>query len=260
MSKRRESPFTPPVMPRTLQKISATLSGLLFVVCVPLFLITAVVAWAFNDPGLYYRGFQKYDVSRMTGITEADLRQVGAELRGYFNSHEEPLSVQTRVYGKEQELFNEREVLHMKDVKHLVWGVYVIALLSGLYLAGAIITSLKRRGRYAYRQLARRAVWGGGLTVGLIVLFGLFAVTGFDSLFTAFHRISFANDLWQLDPRRDYLVMLFPLGFWFDATVSVALRAIAGALALMAAGSVLLLYFSRKLGTTLEGGAGTGAT
>ena len=84
---------------------------------------------------------------------------------------------------------------------------------------------------------------GGGVTVGLIVLFGLFALTGFDSLFTTFHRISFANNLWQLDPRRDYLLMLFPLGFWFDATVSVALRAIAGALIFMAAGSGLLVYW-----------------
>ena len=240
-------------MSNIIRQIAATLSGLTFVVCVPLFLITAAVAWAFNDPGLYQRGFQKYNVSRVTGITEADLREVGAELRGYFNSRDEPLSIKARVYGEEQELFNEREVLHMRDVKHLVWGVYVIALLSCLYLAGMIFSSLKRRSRYDYRQLARRAVCGGGVTIGLIVAFGLFALTGFDSLFTTFHRISFANDLWQLDPRRDYLVMLFPLGFWFDATVLVALRAIAGALLLMAAGSGFLLYWRNATPTDPSG-------
>ena len=240
-------------MPSIFRQIAATLSGAIFVVCVPLFLITAAVAWAFNDLGLYQRGFQKYNVSKVTGIAEADLSQVGRELRGYFNSPEEPLSIKTRVYGAEQELFNEREVLHMKDVKHLVWGVYVIALLSGVYLAGTIFSSLKRRSRYAGQQLARRAVWGGGLTVGLIVLFGLFAITGFDSLFTTFHRISFANDLWQLDPRRDYLLMLFPLGFWFDATVLVALRAIAGALVLMAVGSGSLLYWRYTTSADLSG-------
>ncbi len=225
--------------------------------CVPLFLVTASVAWAFNDLGLYQRGFQKYNVSRVTGIAETDLRQVGKELRGYFNSPEEPLLIKTRVYGEEQELFNEREVLHMKDVKHLVWGVYAIALLSCLYLAGMIFCSLKRRSRHACWQLAKRTIWGGGLTVGMIVLFGLFAITGFDSLFTTFHRISFANDLWQLDPRSDHLVMLFPLGFWFDATVSVVLRAIAGALILMAVGSGLLMYW-RYAERRPESDAGTG--
>ena len=227
----------------TLRKMAATLSGPIFVACVPLFLVTGAVSWAFNDPGLYYRGFQKYNVSRMTGINESDLRQVGAELRSYFNFGNEPLSIKARVYGEEWELFNEREVLHMRDVKRLVWGVYVIALLSGLYLAGVTGWDLTRRRRYACRLWARRAIWGGGVTVGLIGLFGLFALTGFDSLFTTFHRISFANDLWQLDPRRDHLLMLFPLGFWFDATVSVALRAIAGALIFMAAGSGLFLYW-----------------
>ena len=107
---------------------------------------------------------------------------------------------------------------------------------------------MTRRRRYACRLWARRAIWGGGVTVGLIVLFGLFALTEFDSLFTTFHRISFANDLWQLDPRRDYLLMLFPLGFWFDATVAVVLRAIAGALIFMAAGSGLLVYW--RIGST----------
>ena len=235
-------------MPSTLGKIVATLSGPIFVACVPLYLVTVAVSWAFNDPGLYYRGFQKYNVSRVTGINESDLRQVGAELRSYFNSGNEPLSIKARVYGEELELFNEREVPHMRDVKRLVWGVYVIALLSGLYLAAVTVWDLTRRRRYACRLWARRAIWGGGVTVGLIVLFGLFALTGFDSLFTTFHRISFANDLWQLDPRRDYLLMLFPLGFWFDATVAVVLRAIAGALIFMAAGSGLLVYW--RIGST----------
>ena len=31
--------------------------------------------------------------------------------------------------------------------------------------------------------------------------------------------LSFANDLWQLDPRTDYLVRMVPQGFWLGATV-----------------------------------------
>ena len=76
--------------PSTLGKMVATFFGPIFVACVPLFLVTVAVSWAFNDPGLYYRGFQKYNVSRVTGINESDLRQVGAELRSYFNSGNEP--------------------------------------------------------------------------------------------------------------------------------------------------------------------------
>ena len=215
---------------------AASVSALVFVACIPLFLVTASVAWAFNDPGLYHRGFEKYKVSAASGISEEDLREVGAAFRAYFNSRQETLAIQTRVYGEKRELFNEREVHHMRDVKRLVWGVYVIAAITGVYLAITTVRWL-RSGHWGHRRLlARCAVWGGCVTVGAIVLFGLFTLSGFEAVFTLFHRISFTNDLWQLDPRRDYLVILFPLGFWFDATVSVALSAVAGALALIAAG------------------------
>ena len=229
--------------------IRALVSGGLFVLCVPLFLICASVAWAFNDPGVYHRGFQKYHVSAYSGVEEQGLREVGAGLRDYFNSLDEPLDIRARVYGEERALFNDREVHHMRDVKRLVWGVYAIAVLTGLYLAWCAAWTLTSGDGDALRRLARRSVWGGGITVAVIVLFGVFALTGFAALFTLFHQVSFTNDLWQLDPRTDYLLVLFPLGFWFDATVTVALRAAAGALALIAAGGGCLIYQRRSNGT-----------
>ena len=246
--------------------IQALVSGGLFVLCVPLFLICASVAWAFNDPGVYQRGFQKYQVSAFSGIEEEDLQEVGAGLRDYFNSLEEPLDIRARVClgggssaseaaprsaedprfrCEDRALFNDREVHHMRDVKRLVWGVYAIAVLTGLYLAGCAAWALTSGEGNALRRLARRCVWGGGITIGVIVLFGAFALTGFAALFTLFHQVSFTNDLWQLDPRTDYLLILFPLGFWFDATLTVALRAAAGALAMMVAGGGYLVYRRR---------------
>ena len=41
--------------------------------------------------------------------------------------------------------------------------------------------------------------------------------------FRYFHLISFTNDLWILDPRRDYLIMMFPQGFFFDSTMFIAM-------------------------------------
>jgi integral membrane protein (TIGR01906 family) len=230
----------------------------LFIIAVPLFLITGSVTWAFNSPGLYNDGFEKYSISPISGITDADLRQVGADLRHYFNSGDEPLQVRTRIFGQEQDLFNDREVAHMRDVKRLVWGVYILALVSAVYLAAMVVAGfVMQRGRFA-AHLARRALWGGGLTLVLLVVFGLVALTGFDSLFLKFHQLSFANDFWQLNPRTDYLVRIFPQGFWFDTTMWVAVRAISGALVLTMAGSAYLV-FRRYSGWQRELGALRGA-
>ena len=226
-------------IPDGIRKILAAL----VVVSVPLFLIAASVAWAVNDPGLYRRGFEKYNISLYSGITDEDLIGVGAELRRYFNSSEEPLRVVVPVYGMERELYNEREVHHMRDVKGLVRGVYWVA---GITLAFLLV--VKGAGYYVWRwafarQMARLGLYGGLLTLALVLAVGLFALVGFDSLFLIFHQISFANDLWQLDPRTDYLLIMFPLGFWFDATVRVAITTIAGAVLLVAVSGGYLWYF-----------------
>lgn len=218
----------------------------LFVAAVPVLLVTGSIAWAFNNIGLYESGFERYRIAYASGIAPADLRQVALDLRAYFNSGEEPLAVRTRVFGAERALFNEREIIHMADVKRLLWGVYGALTASAACLAALIAAGFARAGRRWLPSLARRTLWGGALTAGLLLLFGLIAAVGFDALFLLFHRISFANDFWRLDSRTDYLVLLFPQGFWFDATLWFALRALAGGMLLAAAGGGYLLWRRRR--------------
>ena len=116
----------------------------------------------------------------------------------------------------------------MYDVKRLLWGVYAAFAVSAVCLVALTAAGFARQRRAFLPTLARRALWGGGLTWGCWSAFGLLSVVAFDALFLLFHRVSFANDFWQLDPRTDYLVLLFPQGFWFDATMWAALRALGG--------------------------------
>ncbi len=215
--------------------------AVLFVLAVPVLLIAGSVAWEVNDPGLYDSGFDKYSISLRTGISDADLRLVGAELRNYFNSDNKPLVVRTQVYGEEREIFNQREVAHMRDVKGLIRGVYLVALLAAAYLAAMVAVGFVRHGREFWLMLARLTLGGGGLTVALVLAVGVFALVGFDSLFLKFHQISFSNDLWQLDPRTDYLLIMFPQGFWLDATVRVATTAVVGGAILAGPSGIYLL-------------------
>ena len=212
----------------------------LFVLAIPFFILSASVAWAINDEGLYQQGFEDYNISLRSGISQVDLRSVGAEIRRYFNSSEEPLSVRTRVYGEERDLFTPREVTHMGDVKVLIRKVYLVMGVAGAFLvAGTIGGIIWYRGS-SPDKLAMLFHWGGWLTLALVMGVGLLALTGFDALFLKFHQISFSNDFWLLDPRTDYLIILFPQGFWFDATMRVALASVAGALGLVGLSAVVL--------------------
>jgi integral membrane protein (TIGR01906 family) len=64
-------------------------------------------------------------------------------------------------------------------------------------------------------------IWGAGLSILLIIMLGVTALFDFNWLFTQFHLLSFTNDLWLLNPATDYLIMLFPEGFWFDAVIVI---------------------------------------
>lgn len=212
--------------------IAIRMLAVLFVIAVPLFLVANSVTWAVNEPRLYHYGFDKYDISRVTGIDDEGLVAAAREIRAYFNSASEPIDIRAEIYGEERALFNQREVLHMRDVKHLIWGVYVVDLVTAIYILGFVGV-----GFFIYRRLftayfMRCLLWGGVLTLTFVVGVGLAALVGFDSLFLLFHQLSFSNDFWKLDPSRDYLVMMFPQGFWFDATLFVALVTVGQAVVL----------------------------
>ena len=225
----------------------AGIPAILFVLALPLFLVTASVSWAVNDPGVYQRGFAKYDISLYTGISNADLRQAGTDIRHYFNSSDEPLALRSRVFGAEQSVFNQREVQHMLDVKRLIRGVYAVAVASGIYLLATIAAGFAWRRRRFVGTLAWLSLWGGGLTLALVFAIGVFALTGFEALFLKFHQLSFSNDLWRLDPSTDYLVIMFPEGFWFDAAMSVATLTLVSAVLLTAVSGGYLTYCRWRL-------------
>ena len=212
-----------------LERLLRNAPAALFVVAVFLLLITASVTYAVNELRLYSYGFDKWDISLKTGIDRDELTSVARQIRAYFNSSTEPLEIRATIFSEERDLFNQREIIHMKDVKNLIWGVYVVGWLSLAYLLASVAHGFRHRGRSYTQLLARNLLWGSWVTVGLVLGVGLIALVGFDRLFLFFHEVSFTNDFWMLDPRSDYLVILFPEGFWYDATMFVGLLAVMGA-------------------------------
>ena len=214
----------------------------LFILCLPVLLLTASIGWAVNSLWLYQYGFEKYSVSQTTGLAEAELEKAARGLISYFNSDEEDISLAVVKDDQLFELFNQREVLHLRDVKGLIWLDYWVLLGTLLYaLTYAGVSLLWRRKRY-WRRLAWGVVGGGGATLAFMLALGLGTLLGFDQLFLQFHLISFTNPFWQLDPSKDYLIMLFPQGFWYDATQFCALATVVGAVAL---GGVAGVYLKR---------------
>jgi len=223
----------------------------IFVLCLPILLLTASIGWAVNSQWLYKYGFEKYNVSQTTGIAEIELEKAATGLISYFNWGDEHISLTVIKDGEPFELFNQREVAHLRDVKGLIRLDYWVLLGTLIYtLSYAGVSLFWRRKRY-WRRLAWGVVGGGGITLALMLAMGLGTLFGFDQLFYQFHLISFTNELWQLDPTRDYLIMLFPGGFWYDAAIFCAL-ATAGLAIILGGVAGGYLVFTRRRGKEIE--------
>jgi integral membrane protein (TIGR01906 family) len=214
--------------------ILKTAARWLFILCLPALLLSASVSAAANCKALYNFGFEKYDISRVTGLAPAELDKAAAGLIGYFNNGEEYIDIVVEKNGRPFRLFNDREVAHLKDVKGLFQLVYKILLGTGvsvLLFAAASLFWWREK-----RRLGRALFLGGGLTLAVMLMIGVVIAIDFDWFFLQFHLFSFANDFWMLNPATDYLIMLFPQGFWLDAALACAAATAIGAVISGAAG------------------------
>jgi integral membrane protein (TIGR01906 family) len=190
----------------------------LFIICFPLLLLTSTVRLLVNSTHIYEYGFDKYEISQTTGIDESQLSQVATRLIYYFNSRVETPQIEVVKDGREFELFHDYELIHLEDVKGLLQLDYLVQGIVFAYVVTyALLFLLWKRGRR--QDLAKGITRGSILTLGLMAVFGIASIFSFQWLFIQFHHISFSNPYWMLDPSRDYLIMLFPPGFWRDIAI-----------------------------------------
>lgn len=116
--------------------------------------------------------------------------------------------------GVEYLCFHEKEQLHMADVKRLFDLDRTVMLLASAALA------LLGLGAYALRPFRRWTALGvqTGCLLVLAALTGaaLWAAVDFSGAFVLFHRLSFTNDLWLMDPRTDLIIRLMPIDFFMQ--------------------------------------------
>ena len=225
--------------------IIKTLAYTAFVIAIPLFLITTNLRVVVNTPLLYSYGFDQYDIVQVTGIERAELLSAGKQIRDYFNNEERWLDVEVRING--EPLYNEIEILHMWDVKVLIRTLYNVQVIAGLFILLFIPAGLATAPRTFPRTLVTLTAWGAGLTLVIVFITGFLSLTGFSQTFYFFHVIAFTNDLWKLDPARDFLIAMFPEGFFFDTTMVLVAATVMQALWLLFLSTFALKLLSVSL-------------
>lgn len=236
-----------------------SIAALLFVIAVPLALITTNIRIAINEPHVYSYAIDHYDGVSTTGVPRNELLDAGAEMRAYFNRGGNGfIFVRAHQNGRSISLFNAKETEHLRDVKNLMQGMFRVQEVSVAFILAYVVGVFIWAREGTLRTLARQVLIASLVGIGVVAVAGVLAATGFDAAWERFHIIAFNNDLWALDPATDHLIQMFPEDFWRDICISIGLATLVE-FVLLAAASGLYLLLTRDEPVTYAVTAGAHA-
>ena len=216
----------------------AALCGLCAFLC-----MTASAAYsAVVSRGIMRTGFQRYAQTESFGVGADQYDAYAGMITSYLAGKTDQLNI-TDENGLSRAAFSEKENLHMEDVRGLVRLLHVIRLVAGALffgLTGILLVHMQRRGDGP--SLLRGAALGAGLFLLLGAGLTFAAVSDFDRLFIAFHRLFFHNNLWLLNPQTDLLIALMPETFfvWYGGEILRRLLPVAALAAVLIIAAIYL--------------------
>jgi integral membrane protein (TIGR01906 family) len=204
---------------KKISKVIAVISGILLMVSL---LLSIVDVLCFNR-SFYEMEYQKGGNAEITGMSENDLMKATDTLLDYLQDKRDSIVVKAEVSGSEREVFNERETLHMQDVKQLYQNA--LTARNIMAVSGAVLLALLLWKEKNHRLEAVR--YGFKLGFSMIAVFVTFiviwAVADFDDFWIQFHYVFFDNTLFFLDPNTSIMINMFPDTFFFDLVIRIIL-------------------------------------
>jgi len=205
-----------------IKKIFPSLKYISYLLWVPLILTISFEIITFSD-WIYEFNWDRNNISYRSNLTNNELDQVSDQIKDYFKNDDEKITINIE-RNKSINLFNQREIDHMVDVKNLIKFTLLFERISLVIIFFTLIISsyingLKEIQRVLIQIIYKSfIIWSG---IILLIISGM--VINFNYTFTLFHKIFFRNDLWILDPRNDYLLILFPERFFLEICIIILL-------------------------------------
>lgn len=207
-----------------------TLAGLLTVVDVLCF-----------DRGFYTKEYEKNGTAEYMQMSDEDLEHTTDVLLAYLKDERDDLIVTAVVDGKEREVFDMRETLHMEDVKKLYQDAMTFRTAAAAI--GAVLLCAVLYGAEQKRVLLKFGFQAGVILIlALITALTIWAAMDFNAFWIQFHEVFFDNDLYLLDPRTELLIRMVPEQFFYD----LVMRIVLGFFGLLAVTAGLLWFLPER--------------
>lgn len=191
---------------------------LIAVILFPVFLILLSSYLLIFDFSFYQKEFYKNNIYDLFPKDTVDKN--ANELIEYMKFNRDSMKT---------DFFNQKEKLHMIDVRNLIYKAEYILLFVFIILIILLVID---------KSIILKTLYYGSVLTILLVLMAVLLSPQFNNLFYNFHLIVFDNDLWMLDPSKDNLKAILPDQFFYDFVKTVFLNSFIT--------SLILIFISRK--------------
>lgn len=160
----------------------------------------------------FLRSYKKYNIEEETGRVMYELDEITNHIINYLKGK-----------GSDELLnpyFNEREVLHMRDVQILFKYERLVKYIFGII---SIIIMGYLGYKKEYKFLGKTLSFGLFINHFILIILAVLIIADFNKYFTIFHHIFFNNDLWLLDPNTDLMIQMLPEEFFIGMSKKIGL-------------------------------------
>lgn len=161
---------------------------------------------------IYSHAYDEYNIQDATGKTHSQLMDITSNLLVYLRGDAGDEILETD--------FNEREILHMRDVQVLFKYGFILKYISIIISISIIIFFFIKREKNILGEYMYKGLFINWIIAGLLLIM---IYLDFNKYFTYFHEIFFTNDLWLLDPRTDLLIQMLPEDFFITMAKKIGL-------------------------------------
>lgn len=196
------------------------------------------------DNNFYKKEFEKHEVyGRLEGY---DIEEINNNVLSYLKNED--------IYLADDGFFNERERIHLMDVKGQVQIILYILYFSIIlfFVLIFLLVILNGNLKKIMKNVGIVFLFSGILTFLDSFVFWLIAKGNFDFVFELMHKIFFKAGTYVFDPYFERIVVLYPQQFFYDITVKIVLDTLVISLVLGLVGLVILLYKKIKTNKKIQ--------
>lgn len=180
---------------------------IIFIIMAILFSISAAIFIPIIFRPFYYCAIKLLDIEGQSGYSYGEIKEAFDGVMDFIWK------------GKDFYVgslsYSEEGVSHFRDCIPLFWLDFWVFIISGIYLLTHFILVrlhiLEFKIYHGYHPL----FYSGIITIGLVIIIGIFGLIDFYKLFEAFHKLFFpGKENWEFDEELDEVIKILPENFF----------------------------------------------